>query len=101
MKTRGALLFLGIISASLVLAQPLTISMAFVMNTSFHTPTESQQMPTAQEVGDNRSFWALNFDTMERYIVEAHLLAIGDHCYIYFNDLPISILWLAASTTCA
>jgi len=29
---------------------------------------------------------------MERYIVEAHLLAIGDHCYIYFDDLAISII---------
>jgi hypothetical protein len=46
----------------------------------------------AQEIGDNRSFWALDFHTMEHYIVDAHLLAIGDHCYIYFDDLAISII---------
>jgi hypothetical protein len=50
------------------------------------------QMKTAQDIGDNRSFWALDFDTMECYIVDAHLLAIGDHCYIYFDDLAISII---------
>jgi len=92
MKTRWALLFLGIISVSLVLAQPLTFSTPSVMNTSVQAPTALLQMKTAQEVGDTRSFWALNFDTMECYIVDAHLLAIGDHCYIYFDDLAISII---------
>jgi len=46
----------------------------------------------AQEIGDNRSFWALNLDTMERYVVDAYLLAIGNLCYIYFDDLVISII---------
>ena len=26
------------------------------------------------------------------YIVDAYLLAIGDHCYVYFEDLVISII---------
>ncbi|MEE9540891.1 MAG: hypothetical protein V3V85_05295, partial [Candidatus Thorarchaeota archaeon] len=46
----------------------------------------------AQEIGDNRSFWALNLDTMERYVADAYLLAIGNHCYIYIEDLVISII---------
>jgi hypothetical protein len=46
----------------------------------------------AQEIGDNRSFWAYDFDAAEIYIVDAHLLAIGDHCYIYFDDLAIAII---------
>ncbi|MFW9793018.1 MAG: hypothetical protein ACFFEE_01850, partial [Candidatus Thorarchaeota archaeon] len=45
------------------------------------------------------SFWALNFDSMEHYIVDAHLLAIGDLCYIYFDDLAISIIGEAEATS--
>ncbi|NHJ14205.1 MAG: hypothetical protein EAX95_11045 [Candidatus Thorarchaeota archaeon] len=37
-------------------------------------------------------FWAVNFDTDEYYQVNAYLLAIGDHCYIFFDDLVISII---------
>ncbi len=46
----------------------------------------------AQEIGDTRLFWALNFDTSEHYLVNACLLAIGDRCYIFFDDLAISII---------
>jgi hypothetical protein len=49
-------------------------------------------MTTAQDIGDNRSFWAYDFDTQELYIADAYLLAIGDHCYVYFEDLVISII---------
>ncbi len=92
MKKSWTLLCLGIISLSLVLAQPLAFSTIGVMNTSVQTPTASLQKMTEQETGDSRSFWALDFNTMECYIVDAHLLAIGDHCYIYFDDLAISII---------
>jgi len=50
----------------------------------FHTPT--------YEVGDTKSFWAVDYDAEEFYVVDAYLLAIGDHCYIYFEDLVISII---------
>ncbi|MHA2190382.1 MAG: hypothetical protein ACXAB9_04800, partial [Candidatus Thorarchaeota archaeon] len=54
-------------------------------------PLSIFQIP-AKEIGDNRSFWALDLDAMEHYIVDAHLLAIGNLCYIYFDDLVISII---------
>jgi hypothetical protein len=56
------------------------------------TPPQSIFQIPAQEIGDNRSFWALDLDAMEHYIVDAHLLAIGNLCYIYFDDLVISII---------
>ena len=99
MKTFWTLLTLSIISVSLVLAQPLSLYIFSIENTSIHTPHKSLQITTAQDVGDARSFWALNFDTMEPYMVDAHLLAIGDHCYIYFDDLAVSIIGETVATT--
>jgi hypothetical protein len=49
------------------------------------------QIP-AQDIGDSRSFWAVDFDADEFYMVDAYLIAIGNHCYIYFDDLVISII---------
>ncbi|MFX0108717.1 MAG: hypothetical protein ACFE7R_10555, partial [Candidatus Hodarchaeota archaeon] len=46
----------------------------------------------AQEIGDYRSFWAVDTDADEYYVVDACLLAIGNLCYIYFDDLVISII---------
>jgi hypothetical protein len=46
----------------------------------------------AQNIGDNRSFWNFDFDTDVYYLIDAFLLAIGNHCYIYFEASVISIL---------
>ncbi len=92
MKTSWTLLCLGLISLSLALIQPFPLYTILNQDTLLQNPTESLQMTTAQEVGDTGSFWALNLDTMEHYIVDAHLFAIGDYCYIYFDDLATAII---------
>jgi hypothetical protein len=80
----------GLLVCSIILTQP-TLTQTIPKR---NIPTSPLTIPTTpvQDIGDNRSFWALDFDTMEPYIVDAHLLAIGDHCYIYFDDLAISII---------
>ena len=45
-----------------------------------------------QEVGDNRTFWTLNFTADAYYQLEARLLAVGNHCYIYMEDSAIVFL---------
>ena len=92
MKTSRTLLCLGLIAISLALVQPIPLYNTLDQTTPVQTPAESLQMTTAHEVGDYRSFWAVDFDAEEFYIVDAYLLAIGDHCYIYFDDLAISII---------
>ncbi|MGY5865627.1 MAG: hypothetical protein RTV41_13575 [Candidatus Thorarchaeota archaeon] len=92
MKSSWALLCLGIIAFSLAFIQPIPALYNFVQNDSVSTPVQSILQTPAQEVGDNKSFWALNLDTMEPYVADAYLLAIGDLCYIYFEDLVISII---------
>ncbi|MFX1544453.1 MAG: hypothetical protein ACFFCR_15705, partial [Promethearchaeota archaeon] len=81
-----------LLAISLVLVQPVSAPHDLEQNDS--TPASSQpRIPDqAQEIGDTKSFWAYNFDTEEMYIVDAHLLAIGDLCYIYFDDLAIAII---------
>ncbi|MFW9809686.1 MAG: hypothetical protein ACFFE6_09925 [Candidatus Thorarchaeota archaeon] len=98
MKSSWALFCLAIISVCFVLAQPLTFFTTHVKDTTVQSPSKSLQMMPAQEVGDTRSFWALDFNTMEHYIVDTHLLAIGDLCYVYFDDLAISIIGQTEAT---
>ncbi len=43
-------------------------------------------------VGSIRTFWTLNHSSLEHYQVDAELLAIGNHCYIYMEDVAIDFL---------
>ncbi|MFX0045859.1 MAG: hypothetical protein ACFE8Z_08430 [Candidatus Hermodarchaeota archaeon] len=92
MKSPWAVLCFGLIAISLAIAQPIPVQ--FNLDQDGSASLRSQLMPTAQahEIGDSRSFWAIDFDADELYIVDAHLLAIGNLCYIYFDDLVISII---------
>ena len=49
-------------------------------------------MISEQEVGDNRSFWAYDFELNEYYFVNASLLAIGVYSLVYIEDCLISSL---------
>ncbi|MHA2210088.1 MAG: hypothetical protein ACXABV_13065, partial [Candidatus Thorarchaeota archaeon] len=90
-SSRTALCFC-LLAISLVLVQPIPAHYDLDQNNTTSALLKSKVQTHAQEIGDNRSFWAYNFDTEEIYIVDAHLLAIGDHCYIYFDDLAIAII---------
>ncbi len=92
MNSSWTLLCLSLIAFSFVFIQPVPVHNNFDQNDSVPTLTQPMLQTPAQEIGDNRSFWALNLDTMERYVVDAYLLAIGNHCYIYIEDLVISII---------
>ncbi|MFW9870902.1 MAG: hypothetical protein ACFFEL_14830 [Candidatus Thorarchaeota archaeon] len=60
---------------------------------SFETPSPSPNtFKLAQDVGDTRSFWTFDFDIEAYYEIDATLLAIGEHCLIYFQDSLISQL---------
>ena len=92
MKSSWTLLCFGLLVCSFLLIQPIPAHPDLEKRDSIPTPTSPTCRTPTQDIGDNRSFWALNFNSMECYIVDAHLLAIGDHCYIYFDDLAISII---------
>ncbi len=92
MNSSWTLLCLGLIAFSFVFIQPVPVHNNFDQNDSVSIPTQPMLQTPAQEIGDNRSFWALNLDTMEHYVADAYLLAIGNHCYIYIEDLVISII---------
>ena len=77
---------------SLVLIQPIPVFNDFSQYTIVPPKTSQISHTPAHEVGDTKSFWAYDFDTDEFYIADAYLLAIGDYCYIYFEDLVISII---------
>ena len=49
-------------------------------------------MISEQEVGDNKSFWAYDFDENEYYFINASLLAIGVYSLVYIEDCLISSL---------
>ena len=92
MKSSWVLLFLGLLLFSVPHTQPFSSFILPDESISGQAPPSYLQTLTAYEIGDNRSFWAVDFDADEFYIVDAHLLAIGDHCYIYFDDLATSII---------
>ncbi len=92
MNSSWILLCFGLIAINLALVQPIPAHYDFDQNDSVsaHTPWK---LPTpAQDVGDNRSFWAWEFYEAFWYLVDAYLLAIGNHCYIYIEDSVIAIL---------
>jgi hypothetical protein len=45
-----------------------------------------------QEVGDIRTFWEYDFEENVHYQLEAQLIVIGEHCYIYMQDTVLTIL---------
>jgi len=92
MNSFWTVLCFGLIAISLVPVQPIPAQYNFDQDGSVSVRTQWMLPVPAQETGDNRSFWALNLDTMERYVADAYLLAIGNHCYIYIEDLVISII---------
>ena len=92
MKSIWVVLCLGLLSISLTLALPFAFSQIHDQTSSVQVSSESLQMITTHQVGDSRSFWAVDFDAQEYYIIDAHLLAIGEHCYIYFDDLATAII---------
>jgi len=92
MKSSLTLCCLYLMLFTLALVLPNQALNDFNQNTQVSTPTRQMFQTPAQEVGDTKSFWAVDYDEDEYYTAYAYLLAIGDHCYIYFEDLVISIL---------
>ena len=89
------ILCLGLISISIILVQPTPL-------TRSHQYSESKPLASAipvpsQDIWDNKSFWNYDFDLQIYYIIDAYLLAFGDHCYIYFEDSVITALGEAES----
>ena len=52
----------------------------------------------AQDIGDSRIFWELNFSNNVHYQLDAYLMAIGEYCYIYMQDTVVSILGESEAT---
>ena len=92
MKSSWTLLCLCLMIFSLVIILPNQALDGFNKNAPVLISTKLQIRTPAQEVGDTKSFWAVDYDEDEYYQANAYLLAIGDHCYIYIEDLVISLL---------
>jgi len=92
MNSPWTVLCFGLIAISLAVGQPIPVKFNLGQDGSASVPTRLMPAAPAQEIGDSRSFWAIDFDADELYIVDAHLIAIGSLCYIYFDDLVISII---------
>ena len=92
MKSSWTLVCFGLLVCSFILIQPIPTQFIPERHDSEPSPTQSIPRTPTQDIGDNKSFWAVETDLNEVYIVDAHLLAIGDLCYIYFDDLAISII---------
>ncbi|MFX1415758.1 MAG: hypothetical protein ACFFC0_03050 [Promethearchaeota archaeon] len=92
MNSRRTILCFGLIAISLAIIQPIPVQFNLVQDSSASVRTQRTLPVPAQEIGDNRSFWAIDYDADEFYVLDAHLLAIGNLCYIYFDDLVISII---------
>jgi hypothetical protein len=45
-----------------------------------------------QNVGDIRTFWEYDFEQNVHYQLDAELMVIGEHCYIYMQDTVVSLL---------
>ena len=85
------ILCLGLIALGLTIIQPTSSSFEIP-----HSQSQSSSSPnimiSEQEVGDNRSFWAYDFELNEYYLVNASLLAIGVYSLVYIEDCLISSL---------
>ncbi|MGY5854915.1 MAG: hypothetical protein RTU92_15205, partial [Candidatus Thorarchaeota archaeon] len=92
MNSSWILLCFGLIAISQALVLPIPAHCDFDQNNSVSAHTQWKLPTPAQEIGDNRSFWAVDFDEDVWYLVDAYLLAIENHCYIYIEDSVIAIL---------
>ena len=92
MNSSWTLLCLSLIAISLALVQPIPAHCDFSQNYSISAPTHCRISTLAQEIGHIRSFWAVDYDEDVWYLLDAYLLAIGNHCYIYIDDSVIDIL---------
>ncbi len=76
----------------LVLPQSIvTTQVHSTLDTGIQTPLVGNQA-ISQEVGDSRTFWILDFESSLHYEIDASLIAIGNHCYIYMQDSVVAIL---------
>jgi hypothetical protein len=85
------ILCLGLIAIGLSLIQP-TLSGFEPTHAQVQSDSSTNIMLSDQEVGDNRSFWAYDFESNDYYFVNASLLAIGVYSLIYIEDCLISSL---------
>jgi hypothetical protein len=92
MNSSWNLLCFGLIAISLTLIQPIYINCNINQNESQSSRITWNHQTPAQDIGDNRSFWNFDFDEDVYYLIDAFLLAIGNHCYIYIEDSVINIL---------
>jgi len=92
MNSSWTLLCFSLIAISLALVQPIPAHCDFDQNDSVSAHTQWKLPAPAQDVGNNRSFWAIDYDQDVWYLIDAYLLAIGSHCYIYIDNLVIDIL---------
>ncbi len=92
MNSSRTVLCISLIAVSLVLIQPIPTHYDLNQNGSL-SDYEQRSFPTpAQEIGSIRSFWTLDYDEDVYYLLDAYLLAIGNYCYVYIDDLVIDII---------
>ncbi|MFW9909295.1 MAG: hypothetical protein ACFFEF_12030 [Candidatus Thorarchaeota archaeon] len=90
MKSIPLLFCLSLIIITTVIIRP--ISPATIAHQDGLEITNSDLMvqTPAQEIGHTRSFWAVDYDRDVYYIIDAKLYAVGNHCYIYFENSVVS-----------
>ncbi|MFW9816672.1 MAG: hypothetical protein ACFFEW_12150 [Candidatus Thorarchaeota archaeon] len=91
------ILYIGLLVFGLLFLQ---LNSQIVLEPPQASPTSPPtKYSLTQNVGDTRSFWANDFDTATHYEIDATLLAIGEHCLIYFQDSLISLLGQEEATS--
>jgi len=92
MRPSWSVFCIVLIAVSLTLVQPIPASNDVGQIDSVSSPNRRKPPTPAQEIGEFRSFWAVDYDQDVWYLLEAYLLAIGNYCYIYIDDLVIDII---------
>ncbi len=92
MNSSWIVLCISLIAVSLVLIQPIPAQHDLNQNGLSSGHTQRSPPTPAQEVGTIRSFWTLDYDEDVYYLLDAYLLAIGNHCYVYIDYLVIDII---------
>ncbi|MFW9889618.1 MAG: hypothetical protein ACFFER_15625 [Candidatus Thorarchaeota archaeon] len=90
-SSRSGLCFC-LLAISLALVQPIPATFNLGQNDAVVECPPNTFPAKAQEIGDNRSFWGFDYDENVYYVIDAYLLAIGEHCYIYVENSVIDIL---------
>ncbi|MFW9864071.1 MAG: hypothetical protein ACFFET_17410 [Candidatus Thorarchaeota archaeon] len=88
-----------LIIINLALVQPIASTFNLGQNDAVVACPPNRLLIHAQEIGDNRSFWGFDFDEEIYYVIDAYLLAIGEHCYIYVENSVIDILGMEEVNT--